>query len=194
MPQVSAAARLRCLPAHAPLQGIARDRKGLHLAGASSSTNTCQPCLPAVLYPAADPCWLDFAVGLSCLRDLRLTAAQLRLQPEEGLACLLPLRGSLAALRLDGCLLLTDAGASLLAQLRCAGTSPLLQFDAVPCPPHARKAALPAVSSQCLHVLPAPPVQRPGETGGHLLPAGPGGGGRPGGGAAPAGTCRAAPA
>ena len=73
----------------------------------------------AVLYPSADPCWLDFAVGLACLRQLRLTAAQMRLQPEEGLACLLPLRGTLSALRLDGCMLLTDAGAALLAQLRC---------------------------------------------------------------------------
>ena len=41
----------------------------------------------------------------------------MRLQPEEGLAALLPLAGRLLALRLDGCLLLTDAGAGVLAQL-----------------------------------------------------------------------------
>ena len=41
----------------------------------------------------------------------------MRLQPEEDLAALLPLAGRLLALRLDGCLLLTDAGAGVLAQL-----------------------------------------------------------------------------
>jgi hypothetical protein len=110
-----------------------------------------------VLYPEADPCWLDFATGLSCLKELRLTAAQLRLQPEGGLACLLPLRGSLAVLRLDGCMLLTDAKAALLAQLRCAEASPCGSLMKATCPPHASKAALPAVSTYGIHVLPAAP-------------------------------------
>ena len=113
---VSAAARLRCMPAPDTVQGAAQRRR-LVLGQQPPNVNPGLPCLLAVLYPAAAPCWLDFAADLGCLRELCLTAAQLRLQPEEGLACLLPLRSSLAALRLDGCLLLTDAGAALLAQL-----------------------------------------------------------------------------
>lgn len=73
----------------------------------------------AVFFPSAQEGWLDWAVGLTRLQELRLKAATMRLQPEEGLRCLLPLRHSLQALRLDGCVLLTDAGAPTLAQLRC---------------------------------------------------------------------------
>lgn len=57
-------------------------------------------CSHAVFFPDEDPQWLQWAAGLS-LKELRLTAAPLRLQPEEGLAALLPHR-RLAALRLDG--------------------------------------------------------------------------------------------
>lgn len=75
----------------------------------------------AVLFTsaAADaPGWLDWASGLHQLHRLRLTAAVTWLQPEEGLAALLPLRRRLSTLRLDGCVLLTDVGAPMLAQLR----------------------------------------------------------------------------
>ena len=70
-----------------------------------------------MFFPEASPTWLDWLPGLRLLRQLRLAAAQMRLQPDEGLTALLPLAGRLLALRLDGCLLLTDAGAGVLAQL-----------------------------------------------------------------------------
>ncbi|KAI7842734.1 hypothetical protein COHA_003663 [Chlorella ohadii] len=74
--------------------------------------------LDAIVYfPAADEGWLDWATGLTSLQRLHLTAALLRLQPEDGLQCLLPLRRHLRSLRLDGCMLLTDEGVPLLAQL-----------------------------------------------------------------------------
>jgi hypothetical protein len=71
----------------------------------------------AVFWPDPDPDWLAWAPALPRLRSLRLTAARMHLQPEEGLAALLPLRRTLAELRLDGCVLLTPEGAPLLAQL-----------------------------------------------------------------------------
>lgn len=71
-----------------------------------------------VFFPAALDGWLDWAAGLRSLQDLRLTAAVLRLQAEDGLAALLPLKATLRELRLDGCVLLTDTGAAVLAQLR----------------------------------------------------------------------------
>lgn len=70
-----------------------------------------------VFFPAALDGWLDWAAGLGSLQELRLTAAVLRLQPEEGLAALLPLQAQLRELRLDGCVLLTDTGAAVLAQM-----------------------------------------------------------------------------
>ncbi|KAL4427784.1 hypothetical protein ABPG75_001873 [Micractinium tetrahymenae] len=63
------------------------------------------------------PGWLRWASALHQLHTLRLTAAVTWLQPEEGLAALLPLRRRMASLRLDGCVLLTDSGAAVLAQL-----------------------------------------------------------------------------
>ena len=80
------------------------------------------PALPPtslrpVYFPSADEGWLDWAAGLTGLHKLRLTAALLRIQPEEGLACLAPLARHLRALRLDGCVQLTDAGVPLLAWL-----------------------------------------------------------------------------
>lgn len=76
------------------------------------------PCiLPAVLFPSSDGAWLDWAASLSSLQYLGLAAALLRLQPEAGLASLLPLARRLRALRLEGCMLLTDAGVETLAQL-----------------------------------------------------------------------------
>lgn len=72
-----------------------------------------------VLFSACDPGWLDWAAGLASLQYLAVSAALLRLQPEGGLGALLPLRPRLRALRLDGCVLLTDVGAASLAQLRC---------------------------------------------------------------------------
>lgn len=73
--------------------------------------------LRPVLFSSSDPGWLDWAAGLRCLQYLAVSAALLRLQPEAGLGALLPLRPRLRALRLDGCVLLTDAGAATLAQL-----------------------------------------------------------------------------
>lgn len=70
-----------------------------------------------VYFPGAEESWLEWAAGLTSLNRLHLTAALLRLQPEEGLLRLLPLRRTLRALRLDGCMLLTDTGVPLLAQL-----------------------------------------------------------------------------
>lgn len=109
---------------------------------------------------------------------MHLTAAPLRLQPEDGLQCVLPLRRHLRALRLDGCVLLTDAGVPLLAQLRWAagGCGPQCSFGA------RGPADVPAA---LLHVRPArqlliasPPSlpprsvlkQRPDTAGGDLLP------------------------
>lgn len=77
----------------------------------------------AVLFTTAGasaPGWLDWVSGLHQLHTLHLTAAVTWLQPEEGLQALLPLRQRLSSLRLDGCVLLTDAGAQTMAQLRCA--------------------------------------------------------------------------
>lgn len=79
------------------------------------------PNPPAVYFPGAEEGWLDWVAGLTSLHRLHLTAALLRLQPEEGLLCLRPLRRTLRVLRLDGCMLLTDTGVPLLAQLRCGG-------------------------------------------------------------------------
>ena len=92
----------------------------IHSACCLTSSNTCLPP-PAVYFPAADEGWLDWATGLTSLQRLHLTAALLRLQPEDGLQCLLRLRRHLRSLRLDGCMLLTDEGVPLLAQLRCSG-------------------------------------------------------------------------
>lgn len=83
-------------------------------------------CRPAVFFPAAVEGWLDWAASLGSLRELRLAAAPMRLQSEEdGLRSLLPLQSQLQGLRLDGCMVLSDAGTLLLAQFRCGSAGPV---------------------------------------------------------------------
>lgn len=72
-----------------------------------------------VFFPDSTPDWLEWAAGLVKLQELRITAAQMRLQPEGGLSSLLPLRRHIQTLRLDDCMVLTDAGAAVMARL-CA--------------------------------------------------------------------------
>ena len=72
--------------------------------------------LVAVHYPRACSAWLAFAAGLVRLERLSIGAAVLRLQPEEGLGELATLR-HLTHLRLDGVVLLTEAGVPALAAL-----------------------------------------------------------------------------
>ncbi|PSC74844.1 F-box LRR-repeat 14 [Micractinium conductrix] len=111
------ASPLLALPACARLHSLTLHHVRAAALPALAGLTRLQRLDATVFFPDAAPGWLDWASGLRCLQELRLAAAMTHLQPEESLAALLPLRRCLTDLRLDGCLLLTDAGAQLLAQL-----------------------------------------------------------------------------
>lgn len=115
-----------------PLRTSLRSLHLRHIAAAAlpalSGLERLESLEASVHFPDCQPDWLGLAAGLTSLRRLALAAAVIRLQPEAGLAALAPLSLRLVALRLGGCLLLTDPGATALAAL-----SALTSLEVTPC-------------------------------------------------------------